>query len=159
MCPDFSNEAIAAIRRMVKHLPQQYDLTLIVLKGHLLIEQQMMDIVRKRTPADEAAKINTLRFFPLTRVVRALAGPEVPDVTWQGIDLLNKIRNSLAHKLEPADTEVFAAQLVGLLRPDLDSLGWLVGGGDPTSLEMRLKAAIAVLSGLLVRLTETGLAE
>jgi len=95
-----------AILRIVRHLPQQQDLALIVLKGHLLVEQQMRDIARLRAVDTEVDKIAGLKFWSLTRVVRALVNDGVPNSWWEAIDALNKLRNELAHKLESPGIEM-----------------------------------------------------
>jgi hypothetical protein len=149
-----SAASLDAIRRMLRHLPQQNDLTLIVLKSHLLIEQQMMDVVRKRAPADEVKKIERLKFFPLTRVTRALIEREAvaedrwDDDWWEAIDLLNTLRNRLAHRLEAADAKTLAEQFVTLVSADYPD--WFGGGierivGPDRSLEAKCKACVAIL--------------
>jgi hypothetical protein len=150
---ELSEAAREALSRFFRHLPEQDDLTLIVLKGHLLVEQQMRDIVRKHAPECEVKRINRVTFSPLTRVTRALVGPDaLVDDWWQAIDVLNKLRNQLAHELESTKVEALATQFSQLLRVE-DVMGSIsLAFGLPDTPEQRFKAGVALLCGRLLAL-------
>ena len=123
---------------------------MIVLKGHLLVEQQLRDIVNQCAAADEIPKLAQMKFWPLTRVARAFVGTEIPDEWWQAIDALNSLRNKMAHRLETPDAIALSDGIVRLIDAPLDSdtLPNLVL--DPDSPESRLKGALAGLTGGLM---------
>lgn len=143
---ELSDDASAALQRFFRHLPQQADLTLIVLKGHLLVEQQMRDIVRKRATPGEAEKIGRwTSFHALTRVTRAY-GTGTPEGDWReewwdAIDVLNKLRNELAHQLESKQVEMLANRFVELVGSSF------LFPGQVDTVEHRVKNALGILSG------------
>jgi hypothetical protein len=107
------DEAVAALNRLVDHLPRK-DLTLIVLKAHLLIERQLRDIVRKHAAPTEVVKMEGAKFWTLTRVARALVGTKIPDEGWDAVDTLNQLRNEIAHQLNSPKVEALAIRFVEL---------------------------------------------
>ena len=118
---------------------------LIVLKGHLLIEEQLRIIIEERTKRPEALKLDEKEwtFSQKLRLVEALCGEEVSDEVWGCVRLLNKIRNNLAHKLEPHGLEdqirsFNAAWSSGFKEEKLE-----------TSLYMNLASVYIVVSGLV----------
>jgi hypothetical protein len=77
---------------------------LIILKGHLLVEAELVDIC-SRLLANPAA-LGKVTFLALLNLVRALIDDgEVTEAIWQALGDLNKIRNMLAHNLVPKDIE------------------------------------------------------
>ena len=76
---EFSDASREALLRLVRHLPNENDLTLLVLKGHLVVEQQLRDIVNQRAPGTEVDKIARVNFWKLTRVARAYARRRASD--------------------------------------------------------------------------------
>lgn len=86
--------------RFWKHLPlQSADETLIVLKGHLLVEELLHSFCESAVPNPQFLHKSS---FPQTvALARALdAGVKVPDWAWGAVGMLNELRNMLAHKLE-----------------------------------------------------------
>lgn len=97
------NDAITDLRRHVfrydEHMPDTTDLSLIVLKGHLLVEEMLLELARLLLPhacfLDEAR----LTFHQLARVVRSAEPLKSDDKCWDLILALNSLRNELAHNL------------------------------------------------------------
>jgi hypothetical protein len=91
----------ASFTRLIRHLPKaQTDFSLLVLKGHLLVEEEINDFlaVHWRNPA--AVKKLRLTFFERMSILRALLEPGRNDkAMWEAIDTLNSLRNALAHHL------------------------------------------------------------
>jgi hypothetical protein len=146
---ELSPDALAAIDRLVRHLPAQNDLTLIVLKGHLLVEQQMRDIVRTRAAPSEVAKTDRWSFSARTRLTRAYVAVESNELTadvWEVVDVLNALRNELAHRLESPNVPALAARLV-----DLQGVADLGDLFPHDTMEERVRTAIAMLVGRLTR--------
>jgi hypothetical protein len=104
-----------SVRRVIAHLPAQNDLTLIVLKGHLLVERVMYDIVRSRRQSPSAVVKAKLSFWKLARLTEGVLGTEAPVWVWTSIDALNQLRNKLVHELEPTEVEREAVAFVDKL--------------------------------------------
>lgn len=89
------------------HMPyQESDLTLIVLKGHLLIEQKIREFIRERMLNPTALDQIRLTAHQAICLAEALTLPNSdPEVLWGVIRKVNALRNELAHKLTPERVE------------------------------------------------------
>lgn len=96
-----NQKQILAFRKYFSTIPHAKDLTLVVLKGHLLLEEQIRETVIERLTNKEA--INKARFncHQLICLAEALCPDDAPKKMWLAAKKLNKIRNDLAHHLEP----------------------------------------------------------
>jgi len=144
--PPIDPEVESRLGRLLDKLPVGDDLDLIVLKGHLLIEERLRDIVRvplarRPTSLDEAR----LRFAQLATLARGMVYEESRDWTFQAVNKLNSIRNDLVHELDPQCVEKLTEELVAILKPHIDVTRRL-GGEGPAG---RLRSAIAFLYGML----------
>jgi hypothetical protein len=81
-------------------MPETDDLTLIVLKGHLLVEEALNDVAGSVLPHPEHLSSARLGFFALACVVRAAVAEKSTNEAWNLIAMLNTLRNNLAHGLE-----------------------------------------------------------
>jgi hypothetical protein len=144
-----SGDAVAAINRLAEHLRNESDLTLIVLKGHLLIERQMRDILRTHAAPSELAKIDRWSFSALTRLTRAYVRAETQplDDLWDSIDMLNALRNELAHQLDSPKVAALTERLMKLSGAE-DA----VPDFQQDSLELRVKTTLSFLVGRLTSL-------
>jgi hypothetical protein len=78
------------------------DTTLVILKGHLIIEAELIDICGRLLKNPDALEAGRVSFFVRLNLVRALVGDDaMPESFWLAMKDLNKIRNHLAHNLEP----------------------------------------------------------
>jgi hypothetical protein len=142
------------LERISKHLPVDdwlfdppvdTDVTLVVLKGHLLIETELIDICYRLLKNPHALEGERLRFSLRLKLVQALVGSEeLPDEFWQAIKDLNAIRNKLAHRLEPNDLDTAIQQFVK--RFDTLVLEGLIPG---KSISQRLICCITILCQVL----------
>jgi hypothetical protein len=89
--------------RLFDHLPDR-DIILIVLRGHLLIEERMTDLINQLLKKPEALKDARLSFYQKLSIVHAFFGDikNVPTF-WDCIEKLNVIRNRYSHNLAPED--------------------------------------------------------
>jgi len=99
------------IFRYDKHMPDTDDLSLIVLKGHLLIEEMLIDIRDKLLPHAEYLKPVNLKFNQLLHVIRSAIESKHDHKSWDLIVEFNKLRNNLAHNLEPPKLKNLLSQL------------------------------------------------
>ncbi len=117
------------------------DVTLVVLKGHLLLEEVLIEKVCAKCPSPKFVKKARLSFSQRMTMVRALYTEPTKDqkrqkqteTFWGAVQALNEIRNSLAHHLEPKDISDLLERLgvrqkakapISLLDPELgEALG------------------------------------
>jgi len=87
------------------HFPKSNDPILLILRGHLLVEQQLTLLieafVKKREPLDRAR----LSFAQKYAIVCALVGGDEKHSPWSAISELNQVRNHMAHRLTISDAE------------------------------------------------------
>lgn len=132
--------------RVLEHLPLPGpgDLTSMVVKGHLLIEEQLrllLDELVVEPPAISAAK---LRFAQVLYVVKALVFVPGQDWLWESLTLLNNIRNKMAHKLEAPELHTLLERFVDVLEHS-PTYGEIPDRGFPD----RLWSALTHLHGAL----------
>ena len=92
---DFSH-----LGRIAQHLPDTTDLTLITLKGHLLVEELLDAIIASHCKDESVLHGVEIGFFVKVKLAAALTGKEGPSFAWTMSEKLNSLRNALAHKLE-----------------------------------------------------------
>ena len=92
---------IDAFRRFLKFLPHGQDFTLVILKGHLLIEEQVRRIIDERVKNPDAVEKAKLDCHQAICIAKALCPKEQEPWLWEAAIKLNKIRNKIAHKVEP----------------------------------------------------------
>ena len=81
------------------------DLLTIVLKGHLLIEEQVLQLRDRSVLAPEYLKPCRIQSDLNIRLTMALTGAAKGDRLWDFVLGLNKLRNKLAHHAEYPDME------------------------------------------------------
>ena len=91
--------------RAAEHLYCEDDITLVVLKGHLLIEDSLMTIIRKFVPHGEFINEARLGFFQKVQIARSLSWDEHRNEAWELALKLNRVRNDMAHALEHPKVE------------------------------------------------------
>jgi len=79
------------------------DLSVIVLKGHLLVEQSLTAIISHYVGASGELAEARLQFSQKVALVKAFVGWAFPVEVepWDFLKLLNRLRNDFAHELEP----------------------------------------------------------
>jgi len=91
--------------RFFEHLPDTDDLSLMVLKGHLLIEEQLNELISIKCISPECLEKARLTFNQKIHILKALYGKEIMTDSdyqlWVALESLNSIRNKLSHNLEP----------------------------------------------------------
>ncbi|ACS56125.1 hypothetical protein Rleg_1841 [Rhizobium leguminosarum bv. trifolii WSM1325] len=112
-----TDEQVADFRRFLKLLPRSQDLTLIILKGHLLVEEQVWKVISSRLRKPSALKDGRIATYQAICLAEAFC-PEDHDL-WQSAKKLNKIRNDIAHNVVPP------TGLNDRIDDFVDSMGWL----------------------------------
>lgn len=110
-----SAEERASHNHFLEHMPNDdADVALIVLKGHLLIEQRVHEFIAERILAPNALDGARLTSHQAISLAESLCLPnEEPQQLWALLRRVNSLRNALAHNLEPKDIENRISGLVG----------------------------------------------
>ncbi len=87
-----------------KHMPPSRDITLIILKGHLLVEQVLADILDSELPHSKAIYDARISFSNRLAIVKSIYGTD-NTFPYGVIENLNSLRNQLVHSLEPKDMQ------------------------------------------------------
>jgi len=95
---------IDAARRLFTLLPRGQDLTLVILKGHLLIEEQVRQIIDKRVKKPDALRDANFDCYQAICLAESFFS-EKEEYIWKAFKKLNRIRNELAHKTEPVGVD------------------------------------------------------
>lgn len=111
-----TDEQVADFKRFVELLPRE-DITLIILKGHLLIEEQLWKVISSRLRKPGALRDSRITSYQAICLAEAFC-PEDKDL-WQSAKKLNKIRNEIAHNV------IAPAGLNDRIDDFVDSIGWL----------------------------------
>ena len=138
--------------RIEKHFPDGADLTLQVLKGHLLVEEQLRAIFNLLLVYPDALKGDRgtrLECHQIICLVQAMTKHSTLEPWfWDAAKRLNGIRNDLAHNLEPRSLDEKVRSLIQFVTRDtavvkqiLDQLGIPEG--------MEFKAVILSMCGCL----------
>lgn len=96
--------SVGAAIRTSTFLPSVNDYSLIVLKGHLLIEEQINQIIEGSVPFPDCLP-DDLTFSKKLALAKSLHRDSVPPGVWKAVTTLNRFRNDFAHELEPENIE------------------------------------------------------
>lgn len=104
------------LHRFKEHFPQESELTLQVLKGHLLVEEIIRETLEASLPNADALKGEsgtTLNCHQAICILEATLPPKggLPWI-WTACKMLNRIRNDLAHRLEQTNLQTKVDNLV-----------------------------------------------
>jgi len=81
-------------------MEQDDDLTVIVLKGHLLVEEELERIINKFLPNAGAVNRARFSFYSKAALAQSMCWQRPNDEIWSLIFSINTLRNDLAHNLE-----------------------------------------------------------
>ena len=85
-------------------MPRGIDPTLIILKGHLLIEEELDIFLKAISLAPSYLSGSRLTFYQQLRIMQAIANWPVDEVG-EFVEGVGKLRNRLAHNVEVLDLE------------------------------------------------------
>jgi hypothetical protein len=103
--------------RLLRLLPKGRDLTLIILKGHLLVEEQLSSFLVNCAFRPDALEDARLTFVQKLRVVRAFYPLRQTADEWRIAEDLNKLRNKISHHAEVLDLNSLVDRLVASAKP------------------------------------------
>jgi hypothetical protein len=109
------------------------DLTLIILRGHLLVEEKLYSYLKTTvSPPDVIDHLN-LWFKSALSLARKLDVKQREKKLWKGIEALNDMRNMLSHELEPDGLDGLIAKLKDPIYPTSWLLQFTVKDGELVS--------------------------
>jgi hypothetical protein len=119
--PPINEHATAAFRRFYTLIPRSEDSALIILKIHLLIEEQIRAFLDERLANAKSLKRADLTCHQAICLAEALSTEDIYPQVWEAARKLNELRNKIAHNLEPAGVLERMAEMCSLigLTPDL----------------------------------------
>ncbi len=108
--------------RFLSTLGGSTDLTLAVLRGHLLLEELLWRGILSAVPYPDQIEGARLNFGRLSALFKALHGDggASQQVTWAFLNRLNALRNSLAHRIDVPQLEREVDALVELSAASTD---------------------------------------
>lgn len=117
------------LSRFAKHLPaeQAFPIELIVLRGHLLIEEELRELVRAKFVYPKAYDLREAKYSTLLRLARALYGDALTEWEWRVAQEFNTLRNSLAHHLEDETVEPRVERVFKLFRANDKDFAFVEG--------------------------------
>ena len=100
------------LARVSRHLEPIKDVPLLLLKSHLLVEQQINSALHKIFPGFASLDAGRLTYHQRIQVIRALDGARKAEDALRFAERLNLVRNRLANQLEPVGIEDAVANFV-----------------------------------------------
>jgi hypothetical protein len=127
--------------RFRRHFPRRSnDLTLVVLKGHLLLEEIVNRLLSALLREPKAIEGANLRFHQKLCLIRALLPKGRGDRLYNAAEKLNTLRNKLAHHLDYPEIEAQVRDFLSLCEePE-----------DPEEPDNRDKLPLSAASGSLL---------
>ena len=125
----------SVLARISRHLEPIEDVTLLLLKSHLLVEQQINSALHKIFPGFASLDTGRLTYHQRIQVIRALDGTRKAEDALRFAERLNLVRNRLANQLEPIGIENMIADFVSEMAA---SVGIKFDGPLPLGLRMTM---------------------
>ncbi len=104
--------------------PSESDPTYLVLKAHLLVEEVLYEFIQSQSHQPKYIEDARLSFAQCISLAKAFHRFSCPDWwAWSALSKLNKLRNLLAHNLEPTNTKekivdftIYVAESIGVTK-------------------------------------------
>ena len=130
--------------RLLTFMPED-DLALIVLKGHLAIEEQLILLIERKLSYPDALDKARLTFFQQVCLAKAMYYKPENMWIWTSLEKLNQVRNHLSHTLEASRLETKATEFTGSIK----------GFSEPDStIEEQMRHALVFMCGSLTEVAD-----
>jgi hypothetical protein len=146
------------IKEHLGDLPDSPDHILIILKGHLLVEQEINRLLEAKLPNPDVLKLrkaNGPKFFHKVCLLEALIpNPRrVPDL-WDLIKKLNELRNEFSHKLNPNDINKKIDKFVVDVFKSVDSKlsNKVLVSPNNTNRRLRISTSLSIVLSYLIEM-------
>lgn len=101
---------------LLKHLPHYQEPTaLILLNGHLLVEELLRGYIDRKLPNPVEFKHDQFLFAKVLMLCRALTPPKVKSWAFDAAKKLNEVRNEVAHELDSPVVSSKLESFIGLV--------------------------------------------
>ena len=101
---------------LLNHLPHyQEPAELILLKGHLLIEELLRGYIDRKLPNPSAFKHDQFLFAKVLMICRALTPPKASSWAFDAAKKLNDVRNKVAHELDSPEVQGELEKFISLV--------------------------------------------
>lgn len=108
--------------RFLSVLPSGRELDLVILKAHLLIEEQVNAFIDERLTNAGALKKAELNSFQRICLAESFFPSDFKPWLWPALTKLNKLRNDIAHKISPAGIHARIDHIIKSI-PGADDIG------------------------------------
>ncbi len=98
------------------HLDRTDDPTLLILRVHLLIDERLREVLARICRSPDELPEARLSFYQVLCLCRAVVGRH-DEPAWGFVARLNKVRNRMAHHLDPGDLDELLGSVVEKLGP------------------------------------------
>jgi hypothetical protein len=99
-CAEMEDRVKRALKTFEEHFSKMDEVTHMVLKGHLIVEEAVNKNIEGGFPNSQYITALNLRFFQKVQLLRAVSGRHHQEPIWDLILALNELRNAIAHSLE-----------------------------------------------------------
>ena len=98
---EVTDRQLLAFKRFLSVLPHGKETELVLLKGHILIEEQVRTLIdrRLRNPAALREANANLECHQAIQLAKAFFPPDYRPELWNAVAKLNKMRNDIAHSI------------------------------------------------------------
>jgi hypothetical protein len=100
----FFHDNDVKVHQLSEQIPKVNDVTLVVIKGHLVVERCLYSILSANMNYPKYLEEAKLSFAQLLNLVKATSKLPLHQETFDGIKKLNSLRNHLAHNLPNQET-------------------------------------------------------
>lgn len=135
---------VEAFTRFLKRLPHGGDVDLVILKAHLLIEEQIRQLVAEHVRNPEALRVADLNTGQAISLAQSFFPPDHDPPLWASLRKLNKLRNEIAHNIEPKGLQDRIADFIGSF-----PCGWPHEVQGQDLFELTLWSLFASVAGLV----------
>lgn len=132
------------LTRILRYLEPIDDVTILLLRSHLIVEQQINAALQKILPGAGALDVGRLTFHQRVQLLRALDVNRKAEDALRFSDRLNSIHNRLAHRLEPVGIDDATAGFVNDVAAAIS-----MKFEDTLPLNVRMASCIAYICGWL----------
>ena len=107
--------AMKKIVQCFEYLPSERGLEYIILKGHLLAEEEMLNYIKRAMPNPISITEERFSFYQLIQIVKAMRPTGADLWLWEALQKLNSLRNEMAHNLQPQGFDRRVKQLIKII--------------------------------------------
>lgn|GEM_PF-1188608 len=108
-------DAIKKIWECFEYLPREKGFEYLILKGHLLAEEEMLNYIKRAIPNPIPIIEGRFSFYQLVQIVEAMRPPGAEPWLWESLRNLNSLRNEMAHNLQPQGFDRKAKELARIV--------------------------------------------